>query len=83
MLASDAMKEQRTTVTAALDDLETLRGEARRRGVSLAQLMRETLAEKAAELRAGRRPRVGVGRGGGRSVAQESVEDEDAPARGD
>ena len=76
------MSTERTTVSASSDDLETLRGEARRRGISLAQLMRDLLAEKAAELRRGRRPRVGIGHGGGESAASASVEDEDAPARG-
>jgi hypothetical protein len=72
----------RTTVTASTDDLETLRHEAHRRGISLSHLMREVLADKAAELRQRHRPRVGVGRGGGKSVAMESVDDEGAPASG-
>jgi hypothetical protein len=70
---------QRTTIAADADDLETLRDEAERRGVSLAVLAGEILAEKAAELRRERRPRVGVGRSG-TGVAQESVEREDLPA---
>jgi hypothetical protein len=70
---------QRTTVAAEQEDLETLRDEARRRGVSLAVLTGEILADKAAELRRARRPRVGVGRSG-TGVAQESVEHEDLPA---
>ena len=70
---------QRTTVAAEKEDLETLRAEAGRRGVSFAVLAAEILAEKAAELRRARRPRVGVGRSG-TGVSQESVEREDLPA---
>jgi hypothetical protein len=70
---------QRTTVAANEEDLETLRAEARLRGVSLAHLAGEILARKAAELRRERRPRLGIGRSGG-GVSQESVEREDLPA---
>jgi hypothetical protein len=70
---------ERTTLTAEKDDLETLRAEARRRGVSLARLLREIVAEEAQELRAGRRPRLGTGRGG-RGVARRSAVDESSPA---
>jgi hypothetical protein len=70
---------QRTTVAAEQEDLETLRSEAQRRGISLAALTGEILSEKAAELRRARRPRVGVGRSG-TGVSQQSVEDEDLPA---
>jgi hypothetical protein len=70
---------QRTTVAAEQEDLETLRAEADRRGVSLAVLTGEILADKATQLRRARRPRVGVGRSG-TGVAQESVENEDLPA---
>ncbi len=70
---------QRTTVAAEKEDLETLRAEAERRGVSFAVLAGEILAEKAAELRRARRPRVGVGRSG-TGVSQESVDREDLPA---
>ena len=70
---------QRTTVAAEQEDLETLRAEAHRRGVSLAVLTGEILADKATQLRRARRPRVGVGRSG-TGVAQESVENEDLPA---
>ena len=71
---------QRTTIAAEADVLETLRAEAERRGISFAVLAAEILAEKAAELRRARRPRVGVGRSGTGSVSQESVENEDLPA---
>ena len=70
---------QRTTVAAEQEDMETLRAEAQRRGISLASLTGEILSEKAAELRRARRPRVGVGRSG-TGVSRESVEDEDLPA---
>jgi hypothetical protein len=70
---------QRTTVAAEEDDLETLRAEARIRGVSLATLAGEILAQKAAELRRERRPRLGVGRSG-TGVSRESVDREDLPA---
>jgi len=72
---------QRTTIAAESDVLETLRDEAARRGLSLARLVGEILAEKAAALRAERRPRFGLGRSGG-GVAQASVDDEESPARG-
>ena len=76
---------QRTTVAAEEEDLETLRAEAERQGISFASLAAEILAEKAAELRRARRPRIGIGRSGTRpgerGVAQESVEHEDPPAR--
>lgn len=70
---------QRTTIAAEADVLETLRSEAERRGVSFAVLAAEILAEKAAELRRARRPRVGVGRSGA-GVSQDSVDKEDLPA---
>lgn len=75
------MTTQRTTVTAEADDLAVLRAEARRRGVSLAVVLREAVARRAAELRAGQRPRFGVGHGDA-GLAQSSVDDEDAPASG-
>jgi hypothetical protein len=61
MLASCIMN-QRTTVTAAAEDLGTLRAEADRRGVSLNTILREAVEEKARTLRSSRRPRVGVAR---------------------
>jgi hypothetical protein len=71
---------RRTTVAADQDDLQTLRDEARRRGTSLARLLRDLISEKAMELRTRRRPKIGIARSGA-GVARESVEDEDAPAR--
>ena len=70
---------QRTTIAAEEEVLEALRAEAKRRGVSLAVLAGEILADRAAELRRARRPRVGIGRSG-TGVSQESVEREDLPA---
>ncbi len=70
---------QRTTVAAEAEVLDALRAEAKRRGVSLAVLVGEILAEKAAKLRHIRRPRLGVGHSG-IGVSQESVDQEDLPA---
>lgn len=53
---------RRTTLTADEDTLATLQAEADRRGTSLASILREAAQDKAAELRAARRPRVGYGR---------------------
>lgn len=53
---------RRTTITAPQGDLATLEAEAARRGVSLTVLLAEAITEKAAGLRARRRPRIGVGR---------------------
>ena len=73
---------RRTTVSADADDLAVLEREARRRGVSLAQVFRELIAREAHELRARRRPRFPLFRsGGGESLADLSWQDEDAPYR--
>jgi hypothetical protein len=62
---------RRTTVTADRDTLGTLEAEAKRRGVSLSTLLAEAVDEKAASIRAARRPRVGLGRSrDGRSAAE-------------
>jgi hypothetical protein len=71
---------ERTTLAAEKDDLDTLRAEARRRGVSLARLLREIVSERAKHLRERRRPRIGVARGG-RGVARASSTHEDRPAK--
>ena len=71
----------RTTVRAERGDLTTLRQEAQRRGVSLAGLVSELLAEKAAGLRAQRRPQFGLFRSrSGPALSQRSVDDESSPA---
>jgi hypothetical protein len=74
------MAIRRTTLAAESDDLALLEGEARRRGVSLARVLRELVANEADELRRRRRPRFGVARSGV-GAAQASVEDENAPVR--
>jgi len=76
MLASRIMMQlRRTTVTAPEDTIRTLEAEARRRNVPLAAVLREALDEKAKELRARRRPRVGVARStDGRSAAEVTAE---------
>ena len=71
---------RRTTLAADPADLTLLEGEARRRGVSLAQVLRELVAREAEELRRRRRPRFGIAHGGGASTALIDS-DEDAPAR--
>lgn len=52
------MTERRTTVVAREEDLATLSHEARSRGLSLGRMLGEVLAERAEELRHGRRPRL-------------------------
>ncbi|MBA2460256.1 MAG: ribbon-helix-helix protein, CopG family [Actinobacteria bacterium] len=71
---------RRTTLAADADDLALLEAEARRRGVSLAQILRELVAREAQGLRRSRRPRFGIAHGGGRSTPLVAA-DEDAPAR--
>ena len=72
---------RRTTLAADRDDLALLEGEARRRGVSLARVLRELVAREADALRERRRPRFGVGSAGS-AVAELSSRDEASPARG-
>ena len=73
--------KQRTTLTAEADDLETLRAEAGRLGVSLNAVLSGMVAERAQQIRAVRRPRLGVGRSGGEGLSEQSVHDEESPAR--
>jgi hypothetical protein len=62
---------RRTTVAADHDALDTLEAEARRRGVPLTAVLAEAVEDKAASIRAARRPRVGLGRSSdGRSAAE-------------
>jgi len=70
---------QRTTFQAEADDLTALRDEARRRHTSVAQLIREIVAAKAAALRSARIPHVGIG-SSGQGVSGASTEDEASPA---
>ncbi|MGH2961598.1 MAG: ribbon-helix-helix protein, CopG family [Solirubrobacterales bacterium] len=74
------MATRRTTLAAEADDLALLEAEARRRGVSLAQLLREAVHREARRLRRRHRPRVGVARSGP-GAARAAARDEAAPAR--
>lgn len=73
-------------MTAEADDLALLQDEANRRGVSLSALLREAVAEKAAEVRCRRpRPRFGIvsiDSGDGVALSELSWRDEESPARG-
>ena len=70
MLASRIM-HRRTTVNARAEALATLEAEARRRDLPLTAVLAEAVEEKAASIRAARRPRVGVARStDGRTAAQ-------------
>jgi len=74
MLASCIMK-RRTTVSADSQALATLEAEAERRAVPLTIVLAEAVEEKAASLRTGRRPRVGIGRSrDGRAAADVSAD---------
>jgi hypothetical protein len=64
---------RRTTVSAAADALATLEAEAQRRGVPLTVVLAEAVEEKAAALRRERRPRLGLGASGGRSLGAAKV----------
>jgi hypothetical protein len=74
------MTVRRTTVAAERDDLAVLEREARRRGVSLARVLREAVEREADRLRAGASPRLGVVHGDG-SATRQIAGDEHAPAR--
>ena len=75
---------RRTTVSADDADLEVLEGEARRRGVSLAAVLREAVAEKATEVRCTRpRPTFGLFASREGNLSELSWMDEDAPYRDD
>ncbi len=73
--------KRRTTVSASHESLATLAGEAQRRGTTLTVLLGEAVDAKAAEIRAARRPRVGIGRStDGRSAAEVASEPVARPA---
>jgi len=74
------MATRRTTLAADHDDLAVLEQEARRRGVSLARVLRELVAREAGDLRRARRPRFGVARTS-EGAAQAAAGDEHAPLR--
>jgi hypothetical protein len=66
---------RRTTVAADREALDTLEAEARRRGVPLTAVLAEAVEDKAASIRAARRPRVGLGRStDGRTAADVTAE---------
>lgn len=74
------MAIRRTTVAAEHDDLAVLEHEARKRGVSLTQVLREAVEREAQRLRDDAAPRFGLVRGAG-NAAQAIADDEHAPAR--
>jgi hypothetical protein len=74
------MAIRRTTLAADPDDLALLEGEAKRRNVSLAHVLRELVAREADELRRTRRPRFGVARTT-EGAARIAAGDERAPIR--
>jgi len=74
------MPVRRTTVAAESDDLAVLEGEARRRGVTLSQVLREAVEREAGRLRRSASPRFGIVRGDGTATAA-IARDEHAPAR--
>jgi hypothetical protein len=71
---------RRTTAAAGSDDLAVLESEARRRGVALAQILREAVEHEADRLRSSTSPRFGIVRGDGTATAS-IARDEHAPAR--
>jgi hypothetical protein len=75
MVLASRIMMRRTTVSANREALETLEAEARRRGVALTVLLAEAVDDKAASIRAARRPRVGLGRSrDGKSAAELTAE---------
>ena len=76
------MNHRRTTVSATVESLGTLEAEARRRGVSLSAVLAEAVDQKAASIRAGKRPRVAVARStDARSAAEVTAEPVARPPR--
>lgn len=69
-------------MAAEHDDLAILEGEARKRGVTLSQVLREAVEREAERLRLGATPRFGIVRGDG-SATRKIATDEDAPVRHD
>ena len=84
MFASDVsinIMTARTTIRAKPDDLLALKGEARRRGLSMAAFMETILAEQARVIRSRVRPRLALARSGHRTGSMETVRDEESPAK--
>jgi hypothetical protein len=73
------MTIRRTTVAAEEQDLAVLKGEARRRGVSLARVLREAVSQEADRVRRCTSPRFGIVRGDG-TATQTIARNEHAPA---
>lgn len=73
------MATRRTTLSAEADDLARLEQEAQRRGVSLAALLRDIVAQAAEMLRTEQRPRFGIGRSGGLEPAASIADHDDEP----
>lgn len=71
---------KRTTFTPDEDDYLTLEREAERRGVPVAHVLREAVAEYVAHIRVTRLPSMGYA-SGAPGLSQESVDDEYAPLR--
>jgi hypothetical protein len=65
---------RRTTLSADVEALATLEGEARRRGASLSAVLAEAVEEKAISIRRKRRPRVGIAHSGDGRSARELME---------
>ncbi len=74
------MPVRRTTLAAEREDLEILEAEARRRGTSLAGVLRDVVAREADAIRARHRPRFGVGTSTS-GAARAAGADERAPLR--
>lgn len=74
------MATRRTTLASEPEDLAVLETEAQRRGVSLAQVLREIVRREAAQLRRRHRPRFGVATSSG-GAARAAGRDEEAPLR--
>lgn len=74
-MLTSCIVNRRTTVSADRQALATLEAEAQRRAVSLTVVLAEAVEEKAASIRARRRPRLGVGRStDGRAAADLTAE---------
>jgi hypothetical protein len=74
------MAIRRTTVAAEQDDLAVLEHQARKRGVTLSQVLREAVEHEAQRLREDAAPRFGIVRGDG-NTTQRIADDEHAPVR--
>jgi hypothetical protein len=75
MVLASCIMNRRTTVSANVEALATLEGEARRRGSSLSVVLAEALEEKAAAIKRAHRPRLGLGRSSdGHSAAETATE---------